>query len=406
VTQLDSIVIVGGGLAGANAAIALREADYRGRLVVVGEEAHLPYERPPLSKGYLRGEEPAAKLRVKPAGDYDRMGVELLHARATGIDRGSRRVALADGSSIGYGALVLATGSAPRRLGVEGAELEGLHYLRTQDDADALRDAAHDAEAVVVVGGGWIGSEVAASLRQLGRPVTLVSSEGMPLVRVLGPEVASVYAELHRANGVELLSGSVAALEGAGRVSGVRLADGRRLAADLVVAGVGAVPRVELAADAGLPLAAGGVRVDATLRSADPRIWAIGDIAASWHPRLRRRLRVEHWENAIEQGRAVAANLVGERTAYERIPYFYSDQFDLGMEYRGAPGRWDRVVLRGDLASREFLAFWLRRRQVVAAMNANIWDAGELLADLVSRRATVDPHRLADARQPLEPAAA
>jgi 3-phenylpropionate/trans-cinnamate dioxygenase ferredoxin reductase subunit len=405
-SQVDSIVIAGGGLAGATAAFTLRDSGYAGRLVLVSEEPHLPYERPPLSKGYLRAEEPADKMRVRQAGDYDSAAIELIRDRADAIDRERGELQLAANGSVRYDRLLLATGSASRRLDVEKADLPGVLYLRTQDDADRLREAAANAKQIVVIGGGWIGSEVAASLRQLGHDITLVTNLSAPLEHVLGLEVASVYADLHKQNGVKIVTGQVLALEGDARVSGVRLDRSILLPADLVVAGVGARPRIELAEAAGLELANGGVAVDATLRSSDRRILAAGDIAAAWHPVLNRRLRVEHWANAAEQGRTAAANLLDGNVAYQRTPYFYSDQFDLGMEYRGAPSEWDQVVLRGDVAGREFLAFWLQRGQVVAAMNANIWDAGEVLADLVDRRAEVDADRLADLAEPLEAVAA
>jgi 3-phenylpropionate/trans-cinnamate dioxygenase ferredoxin reductase subunit len=406
VSQIGSVVIVGGGLAGASAAFALREQGFGGRLVIVGEESHLPYERPPLSKGYLRAEDTADKMRVRPGADYDRAGIELLHARGVALDAGRRELRLDDGARLGYDRLLLATGSSSRRLRMPNAELDGIHYLRTQDDADALQTAAATATSIAIVGGGWIGSEVAASLRQLGHAVTMVMNIAAPLEHVLGLEVASVYADLHQANGVTLITGMVEAIEGDGRVSGLLLEDGRRIPADLVVVGVGAVPRTELATLADLAMANGGVAVDQYLRSSDEHIYAAGDIAAAWHPRLNRRVRVEHWDNAAEQGRAAAVNLLGGSTPYERTPYFYSDQFDLGMEYRGAPTAWDQVILRGDVAAREFLAFWLQRGHVVAAMNANIWDAGDALADLVDREASVDPDRLGDLAHPLEDVAA
>jgi 3-phenylpropionate/trans-cinnamate dioxygenase ferredoxin reductase subunit len=345
-------------------------------------------------------------MRVRQAGDYDSAAIELIRDRADAIDRERGELQLAANGSVRYDRLLLATGSASRRLDVEKADLPGVLYLRTQDDADRLREAAANAKQIVVIGGGWIGSEVAASLRQLGHDITLVTNLSAPLEHVLGLEVASVYADLHKQNGVKIVTGQVLALEGDARVSGVRLDRSIRLPADLVVAGVGARPRIELAVAAGLELAHGGVAGDATLRSSDRRILAAGDIAAAWHPVLNRRLRVEHWDNAAEQGRTAAANLLDGNVAYQRTPYFYSDQFDLGMEYRGAPSEWDQVVLRGDVAGREFLAFWLQRGQVVAAMNANIWDAGEVLADLVDRRAEVDADRLADLAEPLEAVAA
>jgi 3-phenylpropionate/trans-cinnamate dioxygenase ferredoxin reductase subunit len=280
-----------------------------------------------------------------------------------------------------------------------------MHYLRTASDADALRDAATGARSVAVIGGGWIGSEVAASLRQLGAAVTLISNLARPLERVLGPEVAEVYRSLHRQNGVRLVNGHVSFIEGDDHVDGVRLSDGQRVAADVVVVGVGAAPNVKLATRGGLETRDGAIAVDEYLRTSVPNIYAAGDVAAAWHPRYGRHVRVEHWDNAIHQGRAAAANILGAAEPYARTPYFYSDQFDLGMEYRGYAPEWGRVVVRGDLEAREFHAFWMADGRVIAAMNANLWDDGEELARLVESEQRVDPDRLADPSVPLARAA-
>lgn len=401
----NTIVIAGGGLAGATAAFALREQGYAGRVVLVSEEATPPYERPPLSKGYLRGEEPLERAFVRPPADYAASDIELLAGRRVmSLDVVARRVELDDGSRLAFDALLIATGSEPRRLDVPGA-VRGVHYLRTVADADAIRAAAAEADSVALVGGGWVGSEVAASLRQLGRTVTIVSDPPRPLERVLGPEVAEVYRALHAEHGVRFVTGRVASVESARGQALLRLRDGRTVSADLVVAGVGATPRLELASGAGLAIAEGGIAVDEHLRTAAPDVWAAGDVAAAWHPRLRRRIRVEHWDNAIEQGMAAAASMLGTGAPYARTPYFFSDQFDLGMEYRGFAPRWDRVVLRGDVERREFLAFWIADGRVAAALNANVWDAGDELARLVDSDDAVDPDRLADAAVPLAEAA-
>lgn len=402
----DTVVIVGGGLAGANAAFALREREYAGRVVLIGDEAEPPYERPPLSKDYLRGEKPVTETHARPLADYESGGIELLRGRrAVTLDPASRQLNLDDGSNLRYDALLLATGAAPRRLSATNAHLAGVHYLRTIADADALREAAARASAIAVIGGGWIGSEVAASLRQLGHDVTLISNLPRPLERVLGPEVAEVYREVHVEHGVRLEHGHVAGIEGDSRVSGVRLSDGRRIAADLVVVGVGAAPRIELATRAGLETREGAIVTDEYLRTSVPTIYAAGDVASAFHPRFGRHLRVEHWDNAIRQGKAAAANILGAAEPYARMPYFYSDQFELGMEYRGLAAEWGRVVIRGDVAARAFHAFWIADSRVIAAMNVNLWDNGKALRRLVESDERVDPDRLADPSVPLAEAA-
>ncbi|MGH2417735.1 MAG: NAD(P)/FAD-dependent oxidoreductase [Candidatus Limnocylindria bacterium] len=404
--KLDSVVIAGGGLAGATAAFALRERGFEGRVVLVSEEQAPPYERPPLSKGYLRGESTLEQAQVRPLADYEAQDIDLLRGRrAVTLDPSIRQLNLDDGTNLIYSAMLIATGAAPRQLGSTRAYLSGVHYLRNAADADAIRDAASGARAIAVIGGGWVGSEVAASLRQLGHDVTLISNLPRPLERVLGPEIAEVYRGLHLEHGVRLVHGHVSALEGDVHVDGVRLADGQRVAADLVVVGVGAAPRIKLATRGGLETLEGGIAVDEYLRSSVPSIYAAGDVAAAWHPRFGRHLRVEHWDNAIEQGKTAAANILGANEPYARTPYFYSDQFDLGMEYRGFAPQWGKVVVRGDLVGREFHAFWLADDRVVAAMNANLWDDGDELQRLVESEQRVDLARLADPATPLAEAA-
>jgi 3-phenylpropionate/trans-cinnamate dioxygenase ferredoxin reductase subunit len=391
-----SIVIVGAGLAGGHAALTLRELGYDGRLTLVGAEVNPPYSRPPLSKQYLRGEKAAAKLFLRPADAYADQHIELvLGRRAASIQRHERFVVLDNGSLLAYDRLVLATGSRPAHLDVPGSRLEGVHYLRTLEDADAIATEASQIESVAVIGGGWIGSEVAASLRQMGKDVTLIGADPLPLQRVLGREVAGAYADVHRANGVRLVSGRVVGLHGRERVEAVDLTDGTRITAQAVVAGIGAKADLRLATEAGLATADGGIAVDQFLRSGDTDIYVAGDLAAAWHPIYGRRLRVEHWDNAIEQGKLVARNILGEAVPYERRPYFYSDQFDLGMEYRGLAVDVDDVVISGDIGSREFCAFWLHEDRIVSAMNANVWDVGDQLQSLVETQPLVDRARLA-----------
>jgi 3-phenylpropionate/trans-cinnamate dioxygenase ferredoxin reductase subunit len=396
-SQPNEVVIVGGGLAGANAAFALRDLGFAGSLNIVGEEAEIPYERPPLSKGYLRGEEPREKAQVRPVCDYADNQIRLVVGRrATDIDTDRQLVTLDDRTSLRYDALLLATGSAPRRLDVPGADWDGVFYLRNVGDSDAIREAAAQSEVIVVVGGGWLGTEVAASLRQLGRSVALVAPPPQPLEQILGSEAAAAFTKLHEENGTRLVTGRVVEIVGDGtRRREVLLADGTRIPADMVVAAVGAAPRIQLADACGLMLRDGGVQVDQFLRSSVPNVFVAGDIATAWNPRFSRFIRSEHWDNAIEQGKAAAANILGRKQPYNRSPYFFSDQFDLGMEYRGYAQAWDRVVIRGDVEAREFDAFWLKDGRVIAAMNVNRWDDAAELQDLVDRQAEVDPEQVA-----------
>jgi 3-phenylpropionate/trans-cinnamate dioxygenase ferredoxin reductase subunit len=397
-----TFVIVGAGLAGAKAAETLRAEGFDGRLLLLGEEAERPYERPPLSKAYLRGEIDRDSLAVHRDGFYAAHDIELRPSTPVrAIDPAGRLVELASGERIGYQRLLLTTGAAPRRLPLPGADLAGVHHLRSRRDADAL--AAARAQHVVVAGTGWIGSEAAASLRQLGREVTLIGPDSAPLARVLGPEVAGVYRDLHADHGVRLLLGTrVAGLRGGGHVEGVVTDDGRTIDCDLVLIGAGAVPRTELAEAAGLPVR-DGVLVDQRLEAVGAAgVYAAGDVAAAWHPRYRTHLRVEHWANAFNQGPAAARSMLGDPTAYARLPYFYSDQYDLGMEYSGMAVDWDRVVVRGELASREFIAFWLKDQRVVAGMNAGVWVVVEPIQALVRGGWPVDPARLADPDIPLD----
>jgi 3-phenylpropionate/trans-cinnamate dioxygenase ferredoxin reductase subunit len=399
-----TFVIVGAGLAGAKAAETLRAEGFDGRLVLLGDEAERPYERPPLSKGYLRGETDRASLYLHPEGFYAAHGIELHPSSPVrSIDPAHHRVELASGEGVGYDRLLLATGATPRRLPLPGAELDGVHHLRSRQDAEVLAAAAAGAEHVVVVGTGWIGSEAAASLRQLGRAVTLVGPDTAPLARVLGPEVAGVYRDLHADHGVQLQLGTrVAGLAGAGRVEAVVTSDGRTIEGDLVLVGAGAAPRTGLAEAAGLPVR-NGVLVNQQLEAVGAAgVYAAGDVAAAWHPRYQRYLRVEHWANAHHQGPAAARNMLGRSLAYGRLPSFYSDHYDLGMEYWGLATTWDRVVVRGDLATRQFIAFWLKDQRVMAAMNANLWEVAEPIQALIRGGLAVDPARLTHPDIPLD----
>jgi 3-phenylpropionate/trans-cinnamate dioxygenase ferredoxin reductase subunit len=400
----STFVIVGAGLTGAKAAEALRAEGFDGRLLLLGDEAERPYDRPPLSKAYLRGETDRDSLYLHQDGFYATHDIELHTSTPVGsIDPAGRQLELASGERVGYDRLLLATGAAPRRLAVPGENLDGVHYLRSRRDADTLAAAAARAEHVVVVGTGWIGSEAAASLRQLGREVTLLGPDTAPLARVLGPEVGRVYRDLHADHGVRLALGTrVAGFGGHGRVEAVITSDGRTIEGDLVLVGAGAVARTELAEAAGLPVA-NGVLVDERLEAVGAAgVFAAGDVAAAWHPRYQRSLRVEHWANAFNQGPAAARSMLGIPTSYARLPYFYSDQYDLGMEYSGLAATWDQVVVRGDPATHAFLAFWLKDGRVVAGMHANVWDVTEAIQNLIRNGRPVDPERLADPDIPLD----
>jgi 3-phenylpropionate/trans-cinnamate dioxygenase ferredoxin reductase component len=408
----EQYVIVGGGLAGAMAAQTIREEGSSAPIVLIAAETERPYERPALSKAYLTGAEPREKVYVHPADWYAEHDVTLLTGvTATAIDPDGHTVSTDDGQRLPYTKLLLATGSTPRPLPVPGADLDGVLMLRTLPDADRLVTQLKPDRRIVVIGGGWIGLEVAAAARQAGADVTVVEVAALPLQRVLGSEVARVFAALHEANGVRLLSGQgVSRLLGTGRVEAVELADGTRLAADVVVVGVGVWSNVDIAAAAGLKVA-DGVLTDAALRASAPDVFAAGDIANAHHPLLDRPLRTEHWANARYGGRAAGRSMLGQDVVYDRIPYFYTDQYDLGMEYRGyaEPGGYDRVVFRGSTAivngkTPPFLVFWTQQGRVLAGMNVNLWDDGSDIERLVRAGYSgrpVDLLRLADPAIPL-----
>jgi 3-phenylpropionate/trans-cinnamate dioxygenase ferredoxin reductase subunit len=387
-------VIIGGGLAGAKAAEALRDQGYDGDLVLIADEQLLPYERPPLSKSYLLGASPWEDAVVHPESWYAENLVDLrLDARATAL-RPDEHIVEVNGDELRYDKLVLATGSTPRHLPGD----DQLLHLRRRADSDAIRER-FGVGRMVIVGGGWIGLEVASAARQAGTEVTVLEMAQLPLLAAIGPEMAHVFAELHRDHGVDLRTGvSVDAL----RPDGVRLADGTSIDADTVLVAIGARPDTDVAEAAGLAVD-DGVLVDASLRTSDRDIYAIGDIANAEHPFLGRRVRVEHWANALNQPATAGAAMLGKPASYDALPYFYTDQYDLGMEYVGLAHDYAEVVIRGDRPGREFVAFWLDRDQrVLAGMNVNVWDVVDAIRELIRSRVPVDPTWLADPDMPLD----
>jgi len=389
-------VIVGGGLAGARAAQTLREEGFAGTVTLVGDEPERPYERPPLSKEYLRGEA-EHKPYVHPESYYAANEIDLLTDHAVeAIDSSAREAVLAGGRRLGFDRLLLATGAEPRTIDVPGVDLDGILHLRTLADSEALAKRLGAAERVVVVGSGWIGAEIAASARALGREVTMVEMASLPLERVLGPTLGQFYLDVHRDHGTEFLpETTVERFEGSGAVERVLTRDGAIVEAQAVVIGVGVVPRTALAVGAGIRIE-NGLLTDERLETSVPGIYAAGDVANQSHPFYGHRLRVEHWANALAQGPAAARSMLGGGGVYDEIPYFFSDQYDVGMEYSGVASAGDEVVIRGDLAEREFVAFWLSGGSVVAGMNVNVWDVHDSIRELIRARAEVDPARLAD----------
>jgi 3-phenylpropionate/trans-cinnamate dioxygenase ferredoxin reductase component len=390
-------VIIGGGLAGAKAVEALRDSGFDGQIIFFAEEQHLPYERPPLSKEYLAGKKSLTDFTVQNSDWYRDHNVDLrLGSRVSSLDPAEHTVALPDGASVQYEKLLLATGSASRRPPIPGSDADAVHYLRTYDDAVALNSVLTEGSSLAVVGAGWIGLEVAAAARQRGVDVTVVETARQPLLAALGETVGEVFANLHRDHEVDLrLEAQVEEITATdGQATGLKMRDGSTVAADAVLVAVGAKPNVELAEQAGLSVGDGGVLVDASLRTSDPDIYAVGDIAAAEHPLFGCRIRTEHWANALKQP---AVGMLGTPGEYAELPYFFTDQYDLGMEYVGhAPGV-ERVVFRGDVAGREFVAFWLDGdNRVLAGMNVNIWDVLDDVKALISSRTSVDPDKLAD----------
>ena len=393
-------------MAGAKAAEALRTEGFDGRVVLIGDETERPYNRPPLSKDYLQGKTEKEKIYVHPEEWYVDNDVELrLNCRVAAVDGAAHQLTLQSGERIDYDKLLLTTGSSPRPLKVPGSDLDGVLYLRRVADCELIKAAFITAKRVAVIGAGWIGLETAAAARAAGVDVTVFETAELPLVRVLGPEVGEIFLNLHAGHGVTMLMGvEVAEITGDGhRVTGVRLVDGRQIDADAVIAGVGITPNTELAEAAGLAVD-NGIIVDEHLRSSNPDVFAAGDVANSWYPSLGRHLRLEHWSAALNQGPVAAVNMMGGAVAYDRVPYFYSDQYDMGMEYSGFvdSGNYDQIVFRGEVTKGKYIVFWLDQRRVLAGMNVNVWDVAEAIAGLVRSGEPIDVARLRDPKVPLQ----
>ncbi|MFJ9082171.1 NAD(P)/FAD-dependent oxidoreductase [Streptomyces sp. NPDC102384] len=399
----NGIAIVGAGLAAAKTVEALRLTHgYEGPLTLIGDEPHLPYERPGLSKGYLLGTVDAAGLDVHPADFYAANDISLLRCeRATDLDLAARRVRTDAGTEVAFDQVVLATGARARRLDVAGRGLAGIHYLRNRDDSDRLREALGSAGSVVIVGAGWIGLELASAARTLGLTTTVIEPLPTPLYTVLGPEIGGFFAQRHRDHGVNLRTGDgVEKFLGTGRVEAVRTTTGKTIPADLVIVGIGAIPNTELAEQAGLKTDA-GILVDPDLRTSHPAALATGDVARQRHPRHLNPIRVDHWDNAIVHGTAAAATLTGVPKIVDMVPYFFSTQYDSTLEYVGHPLHWDRVITRGAPDAPGFTAFWLDGGTPVAAMTLDNWGAAEHLRALVAATRPTDTGRLGDPGVPL-----
>lgn len=397
----DSIVIAGAGLAAATAAHDLRDEGYTGAITMIGAEPVIPYNRPPLSKDFLRGTATMEDAYVHPELFYSDRSIDLLlSTRVTRVDPASSQVELSDGRRVSYDRLLLAPGAHARRLTIPGADLDGVHYLRDIADARAIREGLQRAAHVTIVGAGWIGCEVAASARQLGVDVTVIDPLSVPLERVLGPEVGALWRDLHTSHGVQMLLGTgVEAFHGTGCVEHVVLSDGRTIDTDLVVVGVGVTPAVEFA-DGAVQID-NGILVDELLRTSVPNIFAAGDAANAAHPLLARRLRVEHWATARDHGSAAARSMLGKGTPYDAIPSFYSDQYGLSLQYWGHATSWDSVVLRGSLSDHNLVAFWLREGAVLAGMSVGAAAVADPIQHLIRTQSTVDEDKLRDLSTPL-----
>jgi len=396
-------VIVGGGLAAAKAVEGIRESDTSGSIVLVTQEDRLPYERPPLSKSVLKGDDDVETAFTHDKDWYTEQGVELrLGSPATSLDVEQHTVTLADGDELSYEHLLLATGSTPRALDVPGADLDGVLYLREMQESEALKARLTDGARIVIVGAGWIGLEVAAAAREAGCTVTIIEPQSAPLAGVMGEQVGGFFAQLHRAHGVELRLGEgVERIEGEASATGVVTRSGDTVPADTVVVGVGITPNTGLAEGAGIRTH-NGIVTDSSLRTAVEGVWAAGDVASWRSPTLATNVRVEHWANALDGGLAAGRSMAGQDVTYDPIPFFFSDQYDIGLEYAGyvPRGTDPEVVLRGDPSANEYMAFWVVPEgdgvRVLAGMHVNVWDTIDDVQRLVRKRTVVDRDRLAD----------
>jgi len=383
------IVLVGGGLATGTAVRELRDQGYAGDLVVIAGEAHAPYERPPLSKGYLLGNEPAEKAFVNDEGWYAEHDVDLRTGVTVDAVDPDARTVTAGGEELAWSGLLLATGATPRHLALADDSGAPVHYLRTLDDSTALKAQLTAGARIGIIGGGWIGLEVASAAQQAGAEVVVLEALEQPLLNVVGPEVGALFAQLHREKGVDVRTGvRVEEITAGSDGATIGLAGGDTIPVDRLVVGVGVLPVADLAAGAGIAVD-NGILVDAGLRTSAPGVFAAGDVANVDHPTLGHRLRVEHWDTAIKHGTVAATNLLGGQALADQLPYFFTDQYALGLEYVGHPGPegFDRVVVTGDtdgpVEGRTFRVWWLRGDRVVAGMHVNDWDAIGRVRELV-----------------------
>ncbi len=395
--ERQSFVIVGANLAGGRAAQALRKEGFDGRVLLIGAEPDPPYERPPLSKEYLRGDIPREKIFIATPETYREQEIELqLGVRATRIDPREHSVELERGERVPYDKLLLTTGGRERRLSVPGIQLDGIYYLRTVADCERIAQELRTGRRLVVIGAGFIGAEVAATARGKGLEVHVLEMAPVPLGRALGEELGRVYAEIHRDHGVQLYTGeAIRRFEGGTRVEQVVSSTGRAIECDFVVVGVGIEPATELAEEARLDVD-NGILVNEYCETSAADIYAAGDVAGFYHPLLETRLRVEHWSNALNQGAAAAKNMLGMREAYAEIPWFWSDQYDVNMQYVGHAARWDEIVVRGDVAARSFTAFYVEGRRLRAALAVNRHRDIRPSRELIRSGAPVEPDKLSN----------